>query len=70
MDVNKLTIGFVFDRLDKKGSEHQVFIKTREYDKVTQMLENFNKLINESDCNILVGDLLTSQSGKQDSLSV
>lgn len=70
MDVNKLTIGFVFDRLDKKGSEHQVFIKTREYDKVTQMLENFNKLINESDCNILVGDLLASQSGKQDSLSV
>jgi membrane protein len=64
MDVNKLTVGFVLDRLDKKGSEHQVFIKTREYDRVTQMLENFNKLINDSDSNILVGDLLTTKPGK------
>ncbi|MCX6260950.1 MAG: YihY/virulence factor BrkB family protein [Bacteroidia bacterium] len=57
MDINKLSVSFVLNKLDKKGSEHQIFVKTREYDKITSMLDKFDKLVAKSDSNILVKDL-------------
>jgi membrane protein len=57
MDINKLSVSFVLGRLDKKGSEHQIFVKTREYDRITSMLDKFDKLVAKSDSNILVKDL-------------
>ena len=57
MDINKLSVSFVLDRLDKKGTEHQIFFKGKEYNKITSMLEKFDKLIAKSDSNILVKDL-------------
>jgi membrane protein len=57
MDINKLSVSFVLSKLDKKGSEHQIFVKTREYDKITSMLDKFDKLVAKSDSNILVKDL-------------
>jgi membrane protein len=57
IDINKLSISFVLNKLDKKGSEHQIFVKTREYDRITSLLDKFDKLVAKSDSNILVKDL-------------
>ncbi len=57
MDINKLSVSFVLSKLDKKGSEHQIFVKTKEYDRITSMLDKFDKLVAKSDSNILVKDL-------------
>lgn len=57
LDVNKITVNFVLDKLDRKGTEHQIFAKGKEYDKVIKMLEKFDKLIANSDSNILIRDL-------------
>lgn len=57
MDINKLTVIYVLNRLDRKGTEHQIFVKSKEYNKITAMLEKFDRLIAKSDSNILVKDL-------------
>ncbi len=57
MDINRMTVSFVLGRLDKKGTEHQIFVKSKEYNKITSMLEKFDSMISASDSNILVKDL-------------
>jgi len=57
MDINKLSISYVLNRLERKGSEHQIFVKSNEFNKITSMLEKFDKLVAQSDSNILVKDL-------------
>ena len=57
LDINKLTVSYVFSRLDKKGVEQRMVIKNRDYDKVISMLEKFDRLIAKSDSNILIKDL-------------
>jgi membrane protein len=57
IDINKLSVSYVLNRLDKKGSENQIFVKSKEYNKITSMLEKFDKLAAKSDSNILVKDL-------------
>ena len=57
MDVNKLTVSYVFNRLDKRGNEHIMASKTRDYEKVVSILDKFEKLSAKSDSNILIKDL-------------
>ena len=57
MDINKLSISYVLNRLERKGSQHQIFVKSNEFNKITSMLEKFDKLVAQSDSNILVKDL-------------
>jgi membrane protein len=57
MDINRLSVSFILKRLDNKGSEHMVFSKSKEYDKVNSMLEKYDRIIAESESNILVKDL-------------
>jgi len=57
MDVNKLTVSFVFSRLDKKGVSQIMVAKNKEYEKIILMLEKFDRLISKSDNNILIKDL-------------
>jgi membrane protein len=57
LDINKLTISFVFSRLDKKGIEQTVVSRTKDYNKVITILDKFDKLIARSDSNILIRDL-------------
>jgi membrane protein len=57
IDINKLSVSFVLNRLDKKGTEHQIFFKGKEYNKIITMLEKFDKLIAKSESNILIKDL-------------
>lgn len=57
LDVNKLTVSYVFSRLDKKGVEQIMVIRNKDYEKIISMLEKFDKLIAKSDSNILIKDL-------------
>lgn len=57
LDINRLTVSYVFSRLDKKGVEQTMVIKNKDYEKVISMLEKFDKLIDKSDSNILIKDL-------------
>ena len=57
LDINRLTVSFVFSRLDKKGVEQIMVIRNKDYEKIISMLEKFDKLITKSDSNILIKDL-------------
>lgn len=57
MDVNLLTVSFVLNRLDKKGTSEQIIIKSKEYEKVISMLDRFDKTIARSEANILIKDI-------------
>jgi membrane protein len=57
VDINKLSVSFVLDRLNRKGSDHQVTVRNKEFEKVIKILEKYNKLIAKSDSNILIKDL-------------
>jgi membrane protein len=57
LDINRLTISFVFSRLDKSGTGQIMVNKTKDYEKVNSILEKFDKLIAKSDSNILIKDL-------------
>jgi membrane protein len=57
LDINKMTISFVLDRLEKKGTDYQIIAHDCEYDRVLAMLEKFDKLLDKSDSNILLKDL-------------
>jgi membrane protein len=57
LDINKLSVSFVFSRLDKRGVEQIMVIRNKDYEKIISMLEKFDKLIAKSDSNILIKDL-------------
>jgi membrane protein len=57
LDVNRLTVSYVFSRLDKRGIEQIMVIRNKNYEKIISMLEKFDKLISKSDDNILIKDL-------------
>lgn len=57
LDINRLTVSYVFSRLDKKGVEQIMVQRSKDYDKAISMLEKFDKLIAKSDSNILIKDL-------------
>jgi len=57
LDVNRLTVSYIFSRLDKKGVEQIMVIRNKDYEKIISMLEKFDKLISKSDANILIKDL-------------
>ena len=57
LDINRLTVSFVFSRLDKKGVEQNMVIRNKDYEKIISMLEKFDRLIAKSDSNILINDL-------------
>jgi len=57
LDINKLTVSFVLNRLDRKGSDQKIIVKHDEYDRIVVMLEKFDRLAAKSDHNILIRDL-------------
>jgi len=57
LDINKLSVSYVFSKIDKHGSEHITVNRNKEYDKVISMLEKFDRMISKSDSNILIKDL-------------
>ena len=57
IDINKLSVSYVFSKLDKKGIEEIMVNRNKEYEKVILILEKFDRLIAKSDSNILIKDL-------------
>lgn len=57
IDINKLSVSYVINRLDNKGSEHMVFLRSADYDKINALLEKYDELAEQSESNILVKDL-------------
>ena len=57
LDINKLTVSYVFSRLDKQGIEQIMVVRNKDYEKVISMLEKFDKITAKSDANILIKDL-------------
>lgn len=57
LDVNKLTVSYVFDRLDKNGTEQIMVTKNKDYEKIITMLEKFDRLVVKSNSNVLIKDL-------------
>ncbi|MFZ2339835.1 MAG: hypothetical protein WAW07_08975, partial [Bacteroidales bacterium] len=57
MDVSLLSVGYILNKLDRKGSDQQVFLDSPEYNAMTAMLDDFEKMIDGSESNILIKDL-------------
>ena len=57
MDINSLTISFVLSRLDKKGVAQTMMLKNKEFEKITGFLSKFDKMMKQSDSNILIKDI-------------
>lgn len=57
MDTSSLTIGFVLSRLDKKGIDDTLVMKNKDFEKISEILTKFDKLMNKSDSNILIKDI-------------
>jgi len=56
-DINRLTVSYVFSKLDKMGVEQIMVIRNKNYEKIISMLEKFDRLVAKSDANILIKDL-------------
>ncbi len=56
LDINKLTVSYVFSRIDKHGSEQINVRRNKEYEKVITMLDKFDRMITKSDSNVLIKD--------------
>jgi len=57
LDINKISIKYVFSRLEKNDIRQIVVNNNPDYDKVRSVMEEFDILITNSDSNILVKDL-------------
>jgi membrane protein len=57
LDINKLTIGYVFSKLDRRGVDHFMGSKNKDYDKVVTILDKFDRLLAKSESNMLIMDL-------------
>jgi len=57
IDIGKLTVNYVLKKLDRRSSGNPLEIRGKEYEKVTAMLEKFEKMASRSDSNVLLKDL-------------
>jgi membrane protein len=57
MDINKMTVGFVFDRLDKRGSELPTVVRDSHYEKVAGLIETCTKMVSDSGAEMLIRDI-------------
>lgn len=56
LDINKLTVGYVFSRMDRRGTSHINISDNEEYSRIVSMLEKHEKKLAD-DTGILVKDL-------------
>jgi membrane protein len=57
LDVNKLTLSYVIDRLDYVGGSHKNVVHHTDYRKIDEALNSFEKLVENSTTNILLKDI-------------
>jgi membrane protein len=57
LDIKRLTVCYILDKLDKKGIEETVICKTKDFAKVQAILDKFDRITAKSDANMLIKDL-------------
>ena len=57
LDINKMTVGFVLDKLEKRGSELPTVIRDSKYEKVAGMIETCTSVVSESGAEMLIRDI-------------
>jgi membrane protein len=57
IDVDKITVKFVIDQLEQRGTADIPVIKSNEFEKLSDSLQQFGKLIEASPANILLKNL-------------
>lgn len=57
LDINKMTVGFVLDKLEKNGSELPTVIRDSKYEKVAGMIETCTSVVSESGAEMLIRDI-------------
>jgi membrane protein len=57
LDINKLTVSYVFSKMDKKGGSQLHIPRNEDYLKVVSILDRFDRLMSKSGSNILIKDL-------------
>jgi membrane protein len=57
LDVNRITVNYVFNQLDRRGFNKIMVIRNHDYEKVISTLNKFDQLVAKSDANILIKDL-------------
>jgi membrane protein len=57
MDISKLSVSYIFSRIDRHGTGHINVLKNKDYDRVITMLDKFDRMILKSDSNVLIKDL-------------
>ena len=57
LDINKLTISYVFSRMDREGQSQITISKNVDYGRIVSLLEKFDTMIDQSGNNLLVKDL-------------
>jgi membrane protein len=57
MDIYSITVSLVLTRLDRKGLDQTVFLRNKDFEKVTGMLTKIDKIIAKSETNVLLKDL-------------
>jgi len=57
VDINFLTIKYVVDKLEGRGTHDIPVAKTRELDKIVDSLQSFSKTIEKSSANLLLKDI-------------
>jgi membrane protein len=57
LDINQMSVSYVIDRLEKKGTEQTTVLKGDEYNKVLNILGEYNKLLDKAGADILVKDI-------------
>jgi membrane protein len=57
LDINKLTLAFVLERIDSVGASHKSVVHHSDYRKIDTALSSFESLIDKSETNILLRDI-------------
>jgi len=57
MDIGQLTASRVMEALDRRGSAHTTVSKTREFNRISEMLDRFQETLKQNPENILLKDI-------------
>ncbi len=57
VDINKITVAYIYDQMEKVGGDHMIVTESDELQKITRIHEHILHSIRESPSNILLKDL-------------
>ncbi|HEX2975752.1 MAG TPA: YihY/virulence factor BrkB family protein [Bacteroidales bacterium] len=57
LDINKITVSYVFSKMDRRGGSPLRVTKNEDYEKITGLLERYDKMLAKSASNIMIKDL-------------